>query len=165
MTHEFIWPFWWGGLAIAGVSILLVFTTGRFLSVTRGYASVCSVFSKLNYFKRPDLGGAFGFRTMFSLGLILGGAVAAVTTVGYNPTFDLGVFNQIWGSELWVKAVVLISGGILWGFGARMAKGCTAGNSISGLSQASFPSLVTTVGFLIAGVVVTFALSLISGVK
>lgn len=165
MTAEYIWPFWIGGLAIASVSILLVVITGRFLSVTRGYASVCSIFSKLKFFQRPDLGGPFGFRTFFSIGLIAGGAVAAVTTAGWQPSFALGKFDQIWGSGIAVKAVVLIFGGFLWGFGSRMAKGCTSGNSIAGLSKGSFSSLVATCGFLVAGVAVTFLIAAVSGVN
>lgn len=164
MTAEYIWPFWLGGLAIAAISVTLVVTTGRFLSVTRGYASVCSIFSRLKYFQRTDLGGAFGFRTFFSIGLIAGGAIAAITTTGWQPTFVLGKFDQIWGSGLAIKAAVLISGGFLWGYGSRLAKGCTSGNSISGLSKGSVGSLVATTGFLVAGVIVTFAISFVSGV-
>jgi len=164
MTNEFIWPFWFGGLMIAAVAVTLVVTTGKFLSVTRGYASVCSIFSRLNFFKRPDLGGAFGFRTFFTIGLVGGGAIAALTTVGWHPTFALGKFDAIWGSNLWVKAGVLIFGGFLWGYGSRLAKGCTSGNSISGLSQGSLASLVATGGFMVAGIAVTYAIAYISGV-
>lgn len=165
MTPEYIWPFWLGGLAIAAVSITLVVVTGRFLSVTRGYASVCSIFSKLNFFKRPDLGGPFGFRTFFTIGLLTGGAIAAITTTGWQPTLALGKFDQIWGVSIYVKGAVLTMGGFLWGYGSRMAKGCTSGNSISGLSQGSLASLVATCGFLVAGVIVTFAIAQISGVN
>lgn len=164
MSAEYMWPFWLGGLAIAGVSLVLVVTTGKFLSVTRGYASVCGIFSKLNFFKRPDLGGPFGFRTFFTVGLLAGGALAALTTSGWSPNWQLGKFDQIWGTSLAVKAAVLIAGGFLWGYGSRMAKGCTSGNSISGLSQGSLSSLVATCGFLVAGVAVTFLISFVSGV-
>jgi uncharacterized membrane protein YedE/YeeE len=93
-----------------------------------------------------------------------GGVLAAVTTVGWQPTLELGKFNEIWGTSLAVKAAVLLVGGFLWGYGSRMAKGCTSGNSISGLSKGSLASLVATCGFLIAGVAVTFAIAQISGV-
>lgn len=165
MTSEYIWPFWLGGLAIAAVSITLVVLTGKFLSVTRGYATVCGIFSRLKYFARPDLGGALGFRTFFTVGLVAGGAIAAITTAGWHPTWELGRFNQIWGSSLYVKAAVLILGGFLWGYGSRLAKGCTSGNSISGLSKGSLASFVATGGFLVAGVIVTFVISYITGVK
>ena len=158
------WPFWIGGLAIAGVSITLVVTTGKFISVTRGFASACSIISRLKFFQRPELGGPFGFRTVFILGITLGGALAALTTTGWHPTFALGKFDEIWGTHLGVKAAVLVVGGFLWGYGSRMAKGCTSGNSIAGISKGSLASIVATVCFLIAGVIVTFMIAQISGV-
>jgi len=154
-----------GGLAIAAVSLALVIVTGKFMSITRGYASVCGFVSNLKYFQREELGGKFGFRTFFILGVTIGGFIAAVSGSGYNPTWSLGSFDAIWGPNLAVKAGVLTFGGALWGYGARMAKGCTSGNAISGLSQGSLSSLVATVGFLIAGVIVTFTVATIAGVK
>ncbi|HRP70370.1 MAG TPA: YeeE/YedE thiosulfate transporter family protein [Turneriella sp.] len=165
MSPEYIWPFWLGGLMIAFISIALVVTTGKFLAVTRGYVSACAVFSRLKYFQKRNVGGLFSYSNLFTVGLIVGGFIATINTVGYHPTWDLGEFNAIWGDSLLVKGVVLTLGGFLWGLGSRLAKGCTSGNAISGLSKGSVGSLAATCGFLIAGVVVTFAISIISGVK
>ena len=38
---EQYWPFWIGGLAIAGLATLITVLTGNFLGVTRGYVSLC----------------------------------------------------------------------------------------------------------------------------
>lgn len=157
------WDFWWGGLAIATVSVVVVVVGGHFLSVTRGYVSLCAIVSRKSYFQRPEIGGAFGFRTMFSVGIILGGLLAALTTAGFNPSFGLGSFDTLWGPSLSVKAAVLLVGGFLWGYGSRMAKGCTSGNSISGLSKGSAAALVATVMFLVGGVIVAHGLQLILG--
>ncbi|MBV6493782.1 MAG: hypothetical protein LDLANPLL_01805 [Turneriella sp.] len=164
MAPEYIWPFWLGGLMIALVSISLVVITGKFLAVTRGYVTACSVFSRLKYFKKRGGGRIFSYSNLFAVGLIAGGALAALTTTGWHPTWDLGSFNQIWGESLLVKGLVLTTGGFLWGLGSRLAKGCTSGNSITGLSKGSPASFVATCGFLIAGVVVTFAISFLSRV-
>src|SRR5690606_41614054 len=45
--------------------------------------------------------------------------------------------------------VLLIVGGLLVGFGARYAGGCTSGHSISGISNLLLPSLIATIGFLV----------------
>lgn len=157
------WPFYVGGPAIALVAVATVLLGGKFISVTRGYASACSILIKRPFFQREELGGPFGYRTMFALGIILGGFVAALTTQGYRPSFELGSFHAIWGHSLWVMAIVLLSGGFLWGYGSRLARGCTSGNSIAGLSRGSLASLVATVCFLVAGVIVTYALHFLSG--
>ncbi|MFB9054178.1 YeeE/YedE family protein [Formosa undariae] len=47
--------------------------------------------------------------------------------------------------------LILISGGLLIGFGARYAGGCTSGHAISGLSNLQLPSLIAVIGFFIGG--------------
>lgn len=47
--------------------------------------------------------------------------------------------------------LILLLGGILVGFGARYAGGCTSGHAISGLSNLQVPSLIAVVGFFIGG--------------
>jgi uncharacterized protein len=48
---------------------------------------------------------------------------------------------------------ILLTGGLLIGFGSRYAGGCTSGHAISGLSNLQFPSLVAVIGFFIGGLV------------
>lgn len=52
--------------------------------------------------------------------------------------------------------VVLVTGGILIGFGTRYAGGCTSGHAISGLSNLQLPSLVAVIGFFIGGIIMTY---------
>lgn len=59
--------------------------------------------------------------------------------------FDLSVFSDIKGMAL------LAIGGLLVGFGARYAGGCTSGHAISGLSNLQLPSLIAVIGFFIGG--------------
>lgn len=156
---ENIWPFWIGGIGIAFCAVLVVTVAGQFIAVTRGYASICSIISDRPYFHRPDMGGKFGFRTMFVIGIVIGGLVAGLTTGNFSPSFALGRFDLYFGSNLFVKAGVLAFGGFLWGYGSRMAKGCTSGNAISGLSRGSPASLVATCMFLVGGVMITWVLA------
>ena len=51
--------------------------------------------------------------------------------------------------------LVLISGGLLIGFGARYAGGCTSGHAISGLSDFQLPSLIAVIGFFAGGLIMT----------
>jgi uncharacterized membrane protein YedE/YeeE len=46
-------------------------------------------------------------------------------------------------------------GGFLLGFGARWAGGCPSGNSIMGISLGSKMSILATLAFLVAGILVT----------
>jgi len=53
---------------------------------------------------------------------------------------------------------VLLIGGLLVGFGARYAGGCTSGHAISGLSNLQLPSLIAVIGFFIGGLVMVHLL-------
>jgi len=150
---ENYWPFWYGGPAIAVVALTILAIGGDYLAITRGYVSICSIITKRSYFHKPEIGGPFGFRTFFTIGVVLGGLAAALWSGGYRPSLSLGIFDQVWGSSIYAKAIVLTSGGFLWGYGSRMARGCTSGNSISGMSRGSLSSIVATICFMIGGVV------------
>ena len=65
----------------------------------------------------------------------------------YLPTelFDGAVFSNLKG------LLILAVGGLLVGFGARYAGGCTSGHAISGLSNLQWPSLIAVLGFFIGG--------------
>ncbi len=54
--------------------------------------------------------------------------------------------------------LLLIIGGILVGFGARYAGGCTSEHAISGLSNLQLPSLIAVIGFFIGGLVMIHAI-------
>tara|TARA_B000000441_G_C21412344_1_gene161020 strand:- start:70 stop:504 length:435 start_codon:yes stop_codon:yes gene_type:complete len=67
----------------------------------------------------------------------------------YLPTelFSTSVFSEP------LTIVLLLIGGVLIGFGARYAGGCTSGHAISGLSNLQIPSLIAVIGFFIGGLV------------
>jgi hypothetical protein len=51
---------------------------------------------------------------------------------------------------------LFLLGGLLVGFGARYADGCTAGHCIMGNAQFAWASLLTTIAFFIGGLVATY---------
>lgn len=52
--------------------------------------------------------------------------------------------------------IILLLAGIMVGFGARWAGGCTSGHAIVGLSNLEIPSLISVIGFFIGGLVMTW---------
>ena len=53
---------------------------------------------------------------------------------------------------------ILLLSGVLVGFGARYAGGCTSGHAITGLSNLELPSLLSVIGFFIGGLIMTWVL-------
>jgi uncharacterized membrane protein YedE/YeeE len=49
----------------------------------------------------------------------------------------------------------MFAGGLFIGFGTRLAGGCTSGHGIFGLANFEYPSLLSTLSFMAAGMVTT----------
>ncbi len=51
---------------------------------------------------------------------------------------------------------IVLSGGLLVGFGTRMGNGCTSGHGVCGLGRLSFRSLVAVITFLVTAMITVF---------
>jgi hypothetical protein len=92
--------------------------------------------------------------------MILGGFVSAMLSGAYEPAMTLqsSSFTAIFGDSPAVMAGVLGFGGILVGFGTRMAGGCTTGHGLCGVSRFQKGSLLATGAFFGAAVAVSLVL-------
>ena len=59
---------------------------------------------------------------------------------------------------------LLVLAGVLVGIGTRLANGCTSGHGVCGMSRFSWRSIVSTLVYLAAGIVVMFVARNILGV-
>ena len=55
-----------------------------------------------------------------------------------------------------LPAGTLIAGGLLVGFGTRLANGCTSGHGVCGIARLSKRSIAATLVFMSAGVLTVF---------
>jgi uncharacterized membrane protein YedE/YeeE len=95
---------------------------------------------------------------LFFVALALGGLLAG--NLQPDPTWLLqsdGFASLTSGSPL-LGTVVLVLGGVLVGFGTRMAGGCTSGHGLCGVSRGQRGSLLATCAFFGAGVIASLAL-------
>ncbi len=166
------WPWYVSGPLIAGIMFLLLFG-GKTFGMSSNLRTMCTIGGagkKVNFF-------AFDWRTqrwnlVVVVGAVIGGFLAANflstnTAVEINPDTVATLENLGFASageaylpkELFAtdaltdpkSLVLLLTGGLLIGFGARYAGGCTSGHAISGLSNLQLPSLVAVVGFFVGG--------------
>jgi hypothetical protein len=145
----------WAGAGIAAITLLLLFVANRRLGISTGFEDLCSLALPLPYFQRRPLTLARTWRLPFIGGLVLGGVLSAVLGGTWAPTWDLGVFDQVIGAGPAGKVAWMFAGGLLIGFGTRLAGGCTSGHGIFGLSNLEAPSLVSTLSFMAGGMVAT----------
>jgi uncharacterized protein len=140
------WPFWVGGVAIAAVALLLLLTAGKPLGVSTGFEDACSALTSREARR--------SWRLPFLAGIVAGGAVAALCA-GASPTLAMGAFDRLMGAALPIKALAFTAGGVLIGFGTRLADGCTSGHGILGVAQRAPASLLATASFMASGFAVT----------
>jgi uncharacterized membrane protein YedE/YeeE len=87
-----------------------------------------------------------GFRAWLLIGIVVGGAVYAITTGTFSPSLTyagagLPALGQFGG-----LALLAVAGAVM-GFGARTAGGCTSGHGMSGMSLGSPASIVAAMTF------------------
>ena len=147
-------PWFIAGPMIGLCVVALYALTNQRMGVTGSYAAIGSAL----------LGRATGhssWRIWFFAGLALGAAVVGLVRGG--PALGLGYGALGLALPIAVLAPVLFVGGVLIGFGARWAGGCTSGHGISGTSALSPASLVATGTFMATAVIVTLAVHLATG--
>jgi len=99
----------------------------------------------------------------FLVMLAVGGALGAVLQGTWELHFDLGALHESLTGGGATSIAVLVFGGVLVGFGTRMAGGCTSGHGLSGCSRLVPASLTSTASFFGTGVAVSFLLQALAG--
>lgn len=173
------WPWYVAGPLIGLLVPLLLVTGGKLFGVSSNLRHICAAVlpCKVEFF-RYDWKKVGLWNLVFVGGVVLGGVIS-VTLPGGSGTVaisqstiddlrSLGLtdFSGYAPPELisWHGLtslpgfIMIVVGGLLVGFGARYAGGCTSGHAISGLASLQFPSLVAVVGFFAGGLFVTYVL-------
>jgi uncharacterized protein len=91
--------------------------------------------------------------------ILVGGWIAAVTSGRFQLRFDMGPgFRDLVTANPPTMIAVLFAGGVLVGFGTRLAGGCSSGHGLSGCGRLRPVSIVATAVFFGTAVVVSFLL-------
>jgi uncharacterized protein len=92
--------------------------------------------------------------------LVVGIVVGAFISAQISGTFELQWIPERWyaafGAAAWLRLVVALIGGVLIGFGARWAGGCTSGHGISGTLQLAISSWISAICFFIGGIAMAY---------
>ena len=171
------WPWYVAGPLIGLLVPLLLVLTGKDFGISSSLRHTCAatIPGKAAYF-RYDWKAQGLWNLVFAAGVLGGGVLAGTLLASGDPVAisagtqadlqALGVrdFNGLVPADLFSWSaltslpgiVALVGGGLLLGFGARYAGGCTSGHAIMGLATFQKPSLIAVVGFFIGGLTTTF---------
>lgn len=173
------WPWYVSGPLIALVMFLLLFM-GRKFGMSSNLETMCSLSGagkKVDYFNFDWRKNRWNLLVM--IGAAAGGFLAAhllsggeavniapqtvqnLQSLGFSSAGETYLPKQLFGMEALTdpkSIVLLLTGGLLIGFGARYASGCTSGHAISGLSNLQLPSLIAVIGFFTGGLIMVHLL-------
>ncbi len=150
------WPWWAGGLVIGLLVPLLYYFLNSALGVSTGYASLIRLVAGrpyLRWFAHRRFDERWGWRIFFLGGMLLGGFLAGRLEGRTLYTLDMGVFTETLSWPLFSYGFYFLLGGLLLGFGSRLAGACTSGHSIHGLATMQLSSLVATATFMLGGII------------
>lgn len=129
-----------GGVLIGiGVSGLFVFT-GWVGGMSTVFSASWSYVSKRPFFQQARFVDTRGWRLVLALGLVAG---AALWWRWLGPAGPMHTAVPAWRLAL---------GGLLVGYGSRLANGCTSGHGICGLASLQRPSLIAVLTFMATGI-------------
>lgn len=94
----------------------------------------------------------------FLLSVFVGGLIAAVSSGRFHLRGDMGPDFANIVTHGWLMWPTLFLGGLLVGFGTRLAGGCSSGHGLSGCGRLQPASIVATATFFGTAVAVSFLL-------
>lgn len=151
-----IWSGVFAGVAIGLYSTVQLWVSGYALGVSTAYGNFCAFVSKSKFFSSGEFVDPWNWRLFFILGIVPGGALAALTTPGFEYSLSMSMgehYDEALPDSPMLKSLVLFFGGALLGLGARMANGCTSGHAIAGVSMLNVNSIVLAVLFFVSATV------------
>jgi len=168
MTETLLWLPWIAGTAIGAYMLLQYWLTNTPLGCSSVFGNVCArTGSNLSYFQGENFAQKTDWRIWFALGTPIGGLIAALTSPGpWLASLSMGsLYDQMLPANTLLKALWLFVGGLLIGFGARAAGGCTSGHTILGVSLLNRASIVASACFFVAAVITVQTMALFSGMQ
>lgn len=138
-TSQPVWNNIVAGIGLGLVLLATYYIAGRGLGGSGAYARITASFMHLfapehvegvSYFSRyfKDGHAVLNDWLVFQMiGLMLGGLFGAITAGRFGTTIEKG--DRISNKQRLINAVI---GGAIMGWGARLARGCTSGQALSG---------------------------------
>lgn len=152
MLHEQL--AWYVAGPVMGLCVIVcrALFNGR-LGVTGGYSEIVG--------RLMARSARFDWRGWFLIGVVLGGTLFAVLAGGPDFHGYGWLTRALHGGDQALIAPILLICGVLIGYGAKLAGGCTSGNGLSGTALLSPASLAATATFFGTAIVVSFAIKAI----
>ncbi|MDZ7763744.1 MAG: YeeE/YedE thiosulfate transporter family protein [Melioribacteraceae bacterium] len=163
MDNSKEWHWFTGGILVSLLSVATYFVFEALelkkypFGVTAGFGYISALFGNLfgGLAENPVIQKYTKNILEFFLliGLVIGGYAASKQSKTFSPENIPATWEKYHGKSLTKRYLVVLVGGILLGFGAPFAGGCTTGNILQGWAHLSLGSIVAGMSFFAAGIV------------
>ncbi|MEF8880012.1 MAG: YeeE/YedE thiosulfate transporter family protein [Candidatus Thermoplasmatota archaeon] len=157
------WSPYFVGLGIGLLVWLSFLLSDKAIGCSTAYARSAGMIEKIFHGKkvhRKEYYKKFEPRIDWEWMLVIGIVVGAFISSMFSGVFHFEIIPSLWnesfGSNVFIRSIVAVFGGFLVGFGARMAGGCTSGHGISGTLQLSVSSWIAIFCFFVGGIITAF---------
>lgn len=167
---EALWSPYIAGAGIGVLSCLALVLADRPLGCSTAFVKARGLIGtvvnrekteKMEYYQDivPQVDWAF----MIIPGIIIGAFLSSFLSGTFHIVWVPALWASVFGGSAVLRIIIALAGGILLGFGARWAGGCTSGHGISGSIQLSLASMVTAACFFAGGIAVALLLFRVIG--
>jgi uncharacterized membrane protein YedE/YeeE len=154
----------WSPYAVGlGIGILSCFTfllSDKAIGCTTAFARTSGMIERLfhgarvldkPYYQkfRPEV----DWEWMLVLGVVIGSFLSAAFSGQLRAEWVPETWEAAFGLSVPHRWITALAGGVLMGFGARWAGGCTSGHGISGTLQLAVSSWLATACFFVGGLI------------
>jgi len=139
-----VWEAWIAGVVLGAFVITHFWLMGKPAGCSTGYGNLCGMMTnRVEFFQTGEYKEKNNSKLWFLLGIPVGGLLSALTSPEpWHFSFSMGMYDEILPQTYAGKAMWVMLGGALLGFGARLAGACTTGHALVGGAMMNPASLL-----------------------
>ena len=155
------WSPYAAGIGIGVLSWLSFLISGKPIATSTSFAQTGGMIERMitgekasqrAYYKKIKL--KINWQWMLVIGVIIGSFLSAIISGDFKTgVWVPSLWKSAFGDNALLRVLVAVAGGIILGFGARFAGGCTSGHGISGTLQLAVSSWISAICFFIGGII------------
>jgi len=154
------WSPYAAGVGIGIVSWLAFLFSDKPIGCSTAFARTSGMIEKLFRGKKvhekpyyQQFAPKIDWEWMVVTGIVGGAFLSSILSGQFSFSWIPAMWRAEAGGHIPTRLTVSLFGGIVMGFGARWAGGCTSGHGISGTLQLAISSWLATICFFISGIV------------
>jgi len=161
LLTEAVWSPYIAGAGVGVMSVLSFLLANRPLGCSTAFAKTSGMVEMAvrgekvkehPYYRKfvPNIDGSW----MIVVGVVIGAFISSILSGVFALSWVPAMWGNAFGYDAAVRLIAAFAGGVLLGFGARWAGGCTSGHGISGTLQLSVNSMIAAACCFVGGIVV-----------